>query len=415
MSATRDREIDTEESRRQLTALLDAARQEFVADIERGLGAASAHVRFSDHIDELVRRIVDAARPRTSTPFAVAALGGYGRRLLCLHSDVDLLIVFDGRILPAEEQFVKAMLHPLWDLRLMVGHQVRVLSDFDEIEPDNPEFLLALLDARLLAGDPAVMAHVRERLQPSSAAWREHVVEALLSLTEQRHAQFNHTIYQLEPDLKNAPGGLRDLAAARALMALAQPPTSMNGDAERLVGAEDFLLRVRSVLHLETGRNLNTLGHALQEKAAERLGCPGEHSQQRVEALMGEYFRHARIVVRALARARGLGAGRVPEPARVLLGANFELTGAGVGFANMVRAALEPASWLQAFELALQENMPVAPAALALMEKLSAKSRERWPGDELPAEWSFPGVLPTVTNGDGQVAQPGIAPVQPQQ
>ena len=178
MSATRDREIDTEESRRQLAALLDAARQEFVADIERGLGAASAHVRFSDHIDELVRRIVDAARPRTSTPFAVAALGGYGRRLLCLHSDVDLLIVFDGRILPAEEQFVKAMLHPLWDLRLMVGHQVRVLTDFDELEPDNPEFLLALLDARLLAGDAAVMAQVRERLQPSNGTWREHVVDA---------------------------------------------------------------------------------------------------------------------------------------------------------------------------------------------------------------------------------------------
>ncbi|HEV8317933.1 MAG TPA: hypothetical protein VGQ10_11010 [Vicinamibacterales bacterium] len=373
MSATRDREIDTEEDRRHLAALLDAARQEFVADIERGLGAASAHVRFSDRIDALVRRIVDAARPRTSTPFAVAALGGYGRRLLCLHSDIDLLIVFDGRILPAEEQFVKAMLHPLWDLRLMVGHQVRVLTDFDELEPDNPEFLLALLDARLLAGDAAVMAQVREGLQPSNGTWREHVVDALLSLTEQRHAQFNQTIYQLEPDLKNAPGGLRDLAAARKLVALADPPASVNGDAERLVGAEDFLLRVRSVLHLETGRNLNTLSHSLQEKAAERLGCPGEQSQQRVEALMGEYFRHARIVMRALARARGLGAAKVPVPARLLPGTNFELTAAGAGFANMVRAALEPASWLQVFELALLENVPVAPAALALMEQHGAR------------------------------------------
>jgi len=73
--------------------------------------------------------------------------------------------------------------------------------------------------------------------------------------------------------------------------------------------------------------------------------------------------------------------------------------------------------WNEAIAAGVIDSRPGSedPAALSLMEKLSAKSRERWPGDELPAEWSFPGVLPTVTNGDGQVAQPGIAPVQPQQ
>ena len=77
----------------------------------------------------------------------VCALGGYGRRTLCLHSDIDLLIVFEGTDRRDEERFVNAVLQPLWDLRLTVGHQVRELADFDRLDIGNPEFLLALLDA----------------------------------------------------------------------------------------------------------------------------------------------------------------------------------------------------------------------------------------------------------------------------
>jgi [protein-PII] uridylyltransferase len=369
MPTTKAEELQTAEGRRRLAALLAAARQEFVSDIACGHGGTAAHTRFAGRIDHLVAHIVDVARAHTRTPLAVMALGGYGHRTLCLHSDVDLLIVFDGRIGRPEERFVKAVLHPLWDLQLTVGHQVRVVGDFDEIERDNPEFLLALLDVRLLAGDPAVLAGVQERLRRSSAGRRDHVLEALLRLTDRRHAQFNDTIYQLEPDLKEAPGGLRDLAGSRALAILAERPLAANAEAERLAEAEDFLLRLRAVLHLETGRNLNILSHDLQERAAERLGYQGGQPRRRVEALMGHYFGQARAVARTLERARKRAGPACRDSTRVPVGANLELTADGMGFVDLAQAASEPAAWLTAFEAAVERNVPVAHASLSLLEQ----------------------------------------------
>ncbi len=325
---------------------------------------------------------MDAARTHTETPVAVAALGGYGRRTLCLQSDIDLLIVFDGRIGRPEERFVKSVLHPLWDLRLSVGHQVRVLKDFDQPERDNPEFLLALFDARLLAGDEAVFEPAQEKFRGSSVDCREEILEALLQLTEQRHEQFNHTIYQLEPDVKDSPGGLRDVVAARILWSFAETVTSDTMDRQRLDQAEDFLLRVRSVLHLDTTRNLNVLSHDLQERVAERLRYQGAQPQQRVEALMGAYFRHARNVNRALERAHRAAGPSARDTTRVDLGLNLELTADGIGFVDRQRATGEPASWLSVFEAAIDRRVPVSDDALSLFETYAARYT---PLDYLPS------------------------------
>ena len=372
MPTSKSRDLETAEGRRRLAELLTTARQEFIADIMRGRGGTVAHARFADRIDDLIRHIVDTARAHTRTPVAVAALGGYGRSALCLYSDIDLLIVFDGRIGRPEERFVKAVLHPLWDLKFTVGHQVRVLSDFDESEHDNPEFLLALLDARLLAGDVAVFKPAQKRFQGSSVECREEILEALLQLTDQRHVQFNHTIYQLEPDVKDSPGGLRDIAAARVLASLAEAPPSEASDRDHLGRAEDCLLRIRSVLHLEAGRNANVLTHDLQEKAADALRFQGAQPQQRVEALMGMYFRHARHVSRTLERNRRLAGPAGRDTTRVALGLNLELTADGIGFADTQRAAAEPASWLHVFEAALDRGVPVSDEALDLFERNAA-------------------------------------------
>ena len=88
-------------------------------------------------------------RPRSPC----CAVGGYGRKSQFLHSDIDLLVLFGGPIGRPEERFVKSLLHPLWDLRFQVGHHVRELGDFDHLDTTNPEYLLALMDLRPLAGD----------------------------------------------------------------------------------------------------------------------------------------------------------------------------------------------------------------------------------------------------------------------
>lgn len=374
MSIPRSRDSGAVEGRRRLAELLAGARQEFTADIERGLGGRAAQARFSDRIDELLRGIVEKTRAHTPMRFAVVALGGYGRRALCLHSDVDLLIILDGKIAAGEERFVKSVLHPLWDLHLSVGHQVLGLTDAAAAKRDDAEFLLALVDARLLAGDPAVFAAALHRFRGPREAWRESVLAALLQLTDRRHAEYNDTIYQLEPDVKDSPGGLRDVSAARVLASLADAATTPEASAaERLDEAEDFLLRLRALLHLLSRRNHNVLSHDLQEKVAEYLRCPGAESQQRVESLMGAYFRRARVVARALHRTRRAVCASQPERPRESLGDNLELTRFGVGFADERRAAADPASWLRVFELALQRGLPVADRALTLFERYGAR------------------------------------------
>jgi len=298
-----DRDASRQALRGQLTGLLAATRREAAEAAQAGRGGRAAHQRYTAAIDDLVRQLADRASVETEMPHVVCALGGYGRRTLCLHSDLDILIVFDGAIGTAEERLVNEVLQPLWDLQLTVGHHIRELSDFDQMDASNPEFLMALCDLRLLTGDVRLFDDVLERAHRGEASRVAIMIDALVPLIDERYHSFNDTLYQLEPDVKKAPGGLRDIAAIRLMRSLARDTfaTRARPEGERLEEAEEFLFRVRSILHAEIGRDMNVLTHELQERVAEMIGMAGQDSRQRVEALMGEYFRHARGVVHALA------------------------------------------------------------------------------------------------------------------
>lgn len=341
-------------------ARLDDARRSIGRDILAGETAVAALGRFTDYVDGELRRLYDEAGA-SGRPAALIAIGGYGRRHLCPFSDVDLLVLFDGPVEEAEERFLRRVLHPLWDAGFVVGHQVRDTSELAELEVDNPEFLLALTDARLVTGAPALFERLRATFHvPRTHA---HVLGALQSLIDARHAQFNATLYQLEPDVKDAPGGLRDIAAARTVAAVTDPFLLQRGleDLPRLTLAEDFLLRIRSLVHLERRRNDNLLGHELQEKIAGQFGYPGHSPGQRVEALMADYFRHARTVARVLDRAR--------RTAPVPVGPNLGRTPDGVGFIDARKAGIQPATWLAAFQAALDADTPVADQALDVIRQ----------------------------------------------
>jgi [protein-PII] uridylyltransferase len=341
-------------------ASLDAARGELRASIGRGAGGRAALERYADRVDALIRQLFTDAGPDERS-IAIIALGGYGRRHLCLHSDIDLLVLFGDGIGPAEERFVNNFLNPLWDLGVVVGHQVRDIEDFRQLETDNPEFLLALLDARPVAGARSVFERFGAVFhQPGTHAF---ILRSLLGLIDERHAHFNATLYQLEPDVKDAPGALRDLTATRTIALLTDPLLLRRGPADvaRFDDAEDFLLRVRSTLHLECGRNQNVLSHELQERTAELLGYPGAEPRQRVEKLMSDYFRHARIVSRSLEWARRTA----PAP----VGANLGLSRDGVRFIDPVHAARNPSSWLGAFQAALDSGTEVSEEALSCIQQ----------------------------------------------
>jgi [protein-PII] uridylyltransferase len=362
--------VDQAELRVRHQAALESARGELIRSTEQGEGGCRALGRFSDAVDEILRDLVDAASARAKTPVAVCALGGYGRRALSLHSDIDLLLLVGGRIARPEERFVKALLHPLWDLKFTVGHHVREIDDFDRLETDNPEFLLALMDIRQLAGDRTLFDKFDGMLQASSGHWHPQILDALVTLTDQRHQQFNDTLYQLEPDVKDGPGTLRDIWATRTMLKLAGEPRDAAAVSapDRLQDAEEFLMRVRSGIHLDMGRNVNVLSYELQEKAAERLNYVEPDARRRAEALMTDYFRHARTVTRVLGRVRRAVRPASPTAIR-LIGENLIWVVEGMTFADADMAAAWPVSWLRLFEAAVSRNVPVADEALALMER----------------------------------------------
>ena len=371
-------------------AALHAARDRYEADIRQARGGRRAAAEYSAAVDGMLAAILADARARpgaSTTPVALVAIGGYGRRHLCLHSDIDLLILFDGRMTAAEERLAKALFHPLWDLGLDVGHQVRQVGELERVETDNPEFLVSISDARFVAGEKAVFDRLAAAVLDGRSPWRRPAADALRGLVAERHRHYSHTIYHLEPDIKEAPGALRDVSAIRTLNALT--PAETDGVSPLIAGrrnealdeAEEFLLRIRSMVHLDNKRDQNVLSHEHQEAVAERFGAPGSRART-VEALMSVYFHHARIVARVLSHVLE---GTNPAPVRIpagVVGDNIERRHNGVGFIDTVRASLQPRTWLCVFQAAVDEGCAVAPDTLTFIERH---------GDRYTSEQFFPG------------------------
>ncbi len=311
-------------------------------------------------MDALIQQLF-AEASTAAQPVGVFALGGYGRRQLCLHSDIDLLILFAGPLWPEDERFLHAFLNPLWDLGLTIGHHVREVAEGAGLDADNPEFQLALTDARSIAGDATLVDAFLAASPGTIAAAR--TLAALKTLIADRHARFNDTFYQLEPDVKESPGGLRDLFGAQTIAKLTDPGLfgRAGGDPRSLDDAEEFLLRVRSVLHLETKRHHDVLSHELQEVAAERLRYQGDTPRQRVERLMGDYFRHARAADRALRWTL--------RTAPVPISANLVRSSDGIRFVDARDASARPETWLGLFQAAIDQECPVSDEALACVQQ----------------------------------------------
>ena len=170
-------------------ATLEGARQRVSQDILSGTTALAALGHFAGYVDRETCRLAAGGSPLSA---ALVALGGYGRRHLCPYSDIDLLIVFGGAIGAPEERFLRELLHPLWDAGFVVGHQVREVAELAEPETGNPEFLVALTDARFIAGDEALFARVEAALRAPRT--RALTLGALSALIDARYATFSGTL-----------------------------------------------------------------------------------------------------------------------------------------------------------------------------------------------------------------------------
>ena len=262
--------------------------------------------------------------PQGGTQISILATGSFGRRELHPHSDVDLILLFGQQLQVMDEEFLKAFLHPLWDLGLTVGHHV-LHSDEYRFDSRNLELATALLDTRLLEGSAELATRFQsEKLPQILSQCRKEFLRVLVARHAERHKKFSGTIYQLEPDIKEAPGGLRDFHTARwigrilfgyeSLTQFVEHGLVAESELEQILDAQDFLLALRNDLHFLTGRNRNVLSHEHQTEIAADLECPGDASES-VETLMKAYFLRAKrihgfcesMIRRAFPPARRIG------------------------------------------------------------------------------------------------------------
>lgn len=229
----------------------------------------AADTYFRQRVQELVCE--GAFRAKS---FCVAAVGGYGRRTLCPGSDIDVLVIYPGRIPGEAERFARALFHPLWDVGLKVGHGVRSVKDCASLAASDFQVLTSLLTARLLCGDEETFGKLLRTVHRKAVNGRERAVaRAAASEARAREETFGDSASLLEPDLKNGIGGLRDVQTVDWLVRIAPSRNPfLPEEMARLRRHEAFLLRVRTALHHAAGRGLDRLHFDLQRQVATLLG-----------------------------------------------------------------------------------------------------------------------------------------------
>jgi [protein-PII] uridylyltransferase len=283
-------------------------------------------------VDELVSRLwrLEVERnPRLGDGVALAAVGGYGRRELFPYSDVDLLFLLDARVAEKEvKEAIRRVNQEMWDCGMRVSPVTRKLAECERVDPENAEFVVALMDRRMVVGDGGLYQKLAEQSVPKLLL-REHkvVMMKLLELTRARHAKYGDTLFHLEPNIKDCPGGLRDvhvcgwMAVLRGIAAHSQKKGSGESagvsaeESDEFRKAVEFLWLVRCFLHYRHERDDNTLDWQAQDAAAEAMvGMTGRKPKKADAAYwMRVYFRHARSVERRVKQImEELPAGKAP-------------------------------------------------------------------------------------------------------
>ena len=236
---------------------------------------------------------------------SLVAVGGYGRGELLPNSDIDLLILIERANAQHHSSNIQSFLALLWDIGLEVGHSVRSVKESLHQATHDVTVMTALLDARAICGTPYLLQQLCLKLR-SKTGWKtKSFFQAKYAEQQDRHAKSNHTEYSLEPNLKTAPGGLRDIQTilwiaqfhyqTSALSALVDEKFLEVEEADKILDARAFLWRVRFVLHDLLGRDENRLFFDNQRKVALALGYRDD-AQLAVEQFMQDYYRFAKSV-----------------------------------------------------------------------------------------------------------------------
>ncbi|WP_405773254.1 [protein-PII] uridylyltransferase [Streptomyces sp. NBC_01538] len=319
---------------------------------------------------------------------SLVAVGGYGRGELSPRSDLDLLLLHDGSDSAGVAALADRLWYPVWDLGLALDHSVRTPSEARKVSGEDLKVQLGLLDARHLAGDLGLTAGLRTAVL---ADWRNQAPKRLPELQElcaERAERQGELQYLLEPDLKEARGGLRDATALRAVAAswLADAPREGLDDARRR------LLDVRDALHLATGRATDRLALQEQDQVAAELGLLD------ADTLLRQVYEAARVVsyasdvtwrevgrvLRSRAvrpRLRAMLGGGKPAPERSPLAEGVVEQDGEVVLARAARPDRDPVLPLRAAAAAAQAGLPLSLHAVRRMAAAARPLPTPWPAE----------------------------------
>ncbi len=341
--------------------------------------------------DALVELYRDAGGPAAGV--ALATVGSMARRELGPRSDVDLVLLHDGRDRRRTGRLAEQIWYPLWDARIRLDHSVRTPAECTEVAGVELSAGVGLLDLRLVAGDRALVDQARSSLL---AGWRGNArkrLPELLASLDERSEQFGDAAYLLEPDLKEARGGFRDMILLRALSATwltDRPHIGIREPYERL-------LDVRDALHLTSGRTLDRLLASEVDDVARLMGFGDTDALRRAVSLAARRVGHAvDLTVRAARQV-------IVPPRRVLNFARKErrpvytraahglIIHAGEVGLDRQTGPAEPLLGLRAGALAAERGLVLSPVTAENLGTHAAPIPEPWPEEAREALFSMLG------------------------
>ena len=241
---------------------------------------------------------------------SLVAHGGCGRAEMAPWSDLDLMILHNGRIAPLVADIARRLLQDLFDAGLEVGQSVRTVGEAVSLAGGDATIMSSLLDCRRLAGAEEPVRRLQQRLRKALARGRRRHVDRLVEARREEADKHGRTVFVLEPNVKRSPGGLRDIQLVRwlgrlafgaeNLPDLAQAGGISRADADALRDAREFLMRIRNDLHLAAGKAADELTRDQQVRLAAARGLESRDGLLGVERFMREYFSHTRRVAQAV-------------------------------------------------------------------------------------------------------------------
>src|SRR5213592_781643 len=369
---------------------------------QAGGGGREICTRRAELIDILLQYVFGAAAAAArenggaEVPLALVALGGYGRGELNPFSDIDVMLLHRQRdeISPHLEEMVNQVLYLLWDSGFKVGHSTRSIKEAIAQANRDMRTKTAMLESRFLAGDSELAREFRKQFRSKCVEGHERgYVEMRMQDQVARHKKFGDSVYLQEPNLKSGCGGLRDYQNLLWMTYFREGSLSTNqlvgkdwlseSDQRRIERAYDFLLRLRTDLHYATGRSTDILHLNLQEQIAKRLNYSVGNSQLRSEALMRDYYEHARNIFRVTERiTEQFVSGYVTNKTRALfsflpliradktpVGDSFFVRNKHLHSARRDVFRRDPEKMMRVFQLAQERNLDLSPELADLLSR----------------------------------------------